>query len=417
MNLTLLEWAAALCFAAALLHTLCAPALLRLATRLPQPSRVLHCLCEVELIFALWAVVLCLFVAATLGPSHAWAYVASRQYTEPMFVFVVMLMAASKPMVTAVMQGVQWTAARLPLSPNTSRAWLGLGAVPLLGSLITEPAAMTLAALLLSPLLFRTSLPARAKYLALGVLFVNVSIGGTLTSFAAPPVLMVAHTWGWDSAFMLQHFGWKAALAVLVNASVTVFLLRHSLQQAPTAKRSVQKIPLGVTGMHLGCLGAVVVFNHQPAVFLAVFLVFLLLVKRTPQHQSPLLVKEALWVSLFLTGLVLLGGLQQAWLQPLLLQLDATALFVGAAALTAITDNAALTYLGAQVPTLSDAAKYNLVAGAVAGGGLTVIANAPNPAGAAILKHGFDHATIRVPALLLGALAPTAVAMAALFWL
>jgi hypothetical protein len=47
-----------------------------------------------------------------------------------------------------------------------------------------------------------------------------VSIGGTLTSYAAPPVLMLASAWQWDSGFMLAHFGWKAAVAVLVNATV-----------------------------------------------------------------------------------------------------------------------------------------------------------------------------------------------------
>jgi hypothetical protein len=57
-------------------------------------------------------------------------------------------------------------------------------------------------------------------------------------------------------------------------------------------------------------------------------------------------------------------------------------MYFGATALTAITDNAALTYLGSLVEGVSDQLKYALVAGAVSGGGLTVIANAPNPAGA-----------------------------------
>ncbi len=47
--------------------------------------------------------------------------------------------------------------------------------------------------------------------------------------------------------------------------------------------------------------------------------------------------------------------------------------------LTAITDNAALTYPGSLIDSMSVEAKYMLVAGAVTGGGLTVIANAPNP--------------------------------------
>jgi hypothetical protein len=58
-----------------------------------------------------------------------------------------------------------------------------------------------------------------------------------------------------------------------------------------------------------------------------------------------------------------------------------------------------------------------LVAGAVAGGGLTVIANAPNPAGVTLLKQGFSDESIGAGGLLLGALLPTAIAAAALFLL
>ena len=85
-----------------------------------------------------------------------------------------------------------------------------------------------------------------------------------------------------------------------------------------------------------------------------------------------------------------LGNVQQWWLQEVLTKMSSLVLFYGAAALTAITDNAALTYLGSLVE-LSDSSKYYLVAGAVAGGGLTVIANAPNPAGFGILKSSFGE--------------------------
>ena len=81
--------------------------------------------------------------------------------------------------------------------------------------------------------------------------------------------------------------------------------------------------------------------------------------------------------------------------------------------LTAVTDNAALTYLGSLVPGLDDEFKYALVAGAVTGGGLTVIANAPNPAGYAILRDHFDDASISPLGLLAAAAAPTLVAIAA----
>ena len=106
----------------------------------------------------------------------------------------------------------------------------------------------------------------------------------------------------------------------------------------------------------------------------------------------------------------MLGGLQSWWLQPLVASMSPLTLFFGALGLTAITDNAALTYLGSQINGMSDAAKYMLMAGAVAGGGLTVIANAPNPAGVALLKKGFSNESISIGGLLLGALLPTAIA-------
>jgi predicted cation transporter len=126
------------------------------------------------------------------------------------------------------------------------------------------------------------------------------------------------------------------------------------------------------------------------------------------------MLKEGLMVGFFLAGLVLLGALQKWWLQDLLGSLSPIVLFWGATALTAITDNAALTYLGSLVEGTSEAWRYMLVAGAVTGGGLTVIANAPNPAGFAILKSTFDNETIAPGPLFIAALGPTLVA-AALF--
>ncbi|RZI97091.1 MAG: hypothetical protein EOP78_02180, partial [Variovorax sp.] len=291
---------------------------------------------------------------------------------------------------------------------------------PLLGSLITEPAAMTIAALMLAPQIFRPDVPERVKYLALGVLFVNISIGGTLTSYAAPPVLMVATTWQWDSAFMLANFGWKATLAVLFNATVATWVLRRHVFSPAADNDGVgaeARVPLSVVAVHLALLAGVVLFAHHPVVFLSLFLMFLGFTQAYERHQSPLILKEALLVGFFLAGLVVLGGMQQWWLQPIVSGLAPVALFLGALGLTAITDNAALTYLGSLIVGISDQSKYMLVAGAVAGGGLTVIANAPNPAGVALLKRGFADETIGAGGLLLGALGPTAVAAAAFMFL
>ncbi|EJE53047.1 Protein of unknown function (DUF1504) [Acidovorax sp. CF316] len=414
MHTHAIQWTAAAIFGLALLHTFAAPLFERLSHHHPRHAGLFHLLGEVEVVFGFWAIVLVLAMAAVSGGGEALRYAESRNYTEPLFVFVVMVIAASSPVLRTVAAVVDATARRMPLPTPLASAWLGLAAVPLLGSLVTEPAAMTIAALMLAPQIFRPAVPERVKYFALGTLFVNVSIGGTLTSYAAPPVLMVAGTWQWDSAFMFATFGWKAALAVLLNATVCAAVLRrHLLADPPATARSLPPVPLAVVAVHLALLAGVVLSAHHPVVFLALFLMFLGYTQAYARHQSPLILKEALLVGFFLAGLVVLGGMQQWWLQPIVSGLQPLALFAGALGLTAVTDNAALTYLGSLIEGISDPAKYMLVAGAVAGGGLTVIANAPNPAGIALVKGGFADGTVGMGALLLGALLPTAVAAAA----
>ena len=426
--MTAIELAGAILFALALLHTFAAKSFDVLARRHPRHAGLFHLLGEVAVVFCFWAFILILVMALVAGASAAIAYAESRQYTEPLFVFVVMVVAASRPVLEVMERSLALLARLAPVRAELALAWLGLALVPLTGSLITEPAAMTLAALMLAPRIFRHGMPEWLKYGALGVLFVNVSIGGTLTSYAAPSVLMVASTWHWDSAFMASQFGWKAALAVLINATGITFLLRRHVQ-ANTSVDSVDSadgkggaalppapVPLAVTAIHLALLAAVVALAHHPVFFLGLFLLFLGFAQAYQHYQNPLILKEGLLVGFFLAGLVVLGGLQQWWLQPIVASLKPAALFFGALGLTAITDNAALTYLGSLIDGISDPAKYMLVAGAVAGGGLTVIANAPNPAGVALLKSGFQDQSIGAGGLLLGAALPTAVA-ALMFWL
>jgi hypothetical protein len=398
-------------FVLALLHTFSTHLFEILAHRHPRHAGMFHLLGEVEVVFGFWAFVLMVFMALVEGRQAAVDYAESRHYTEPLFVFVVMVVAASRPVLEAARGLLRMLARLAPVRSEVAQAWLALALVPLAGSLITEPAAMTLAALMLAPTVFRQGMPEWLKYGALGVLFVNVSIGGTLTSYAAPPVLMVAGTWGWDSAYMLLHFGWRSLIAVLVNATVITFLLRAHLRQidASVDGESAPVPPL-VALIHLAFLAAVVLLAHHPVLFIGLFLLFLGFTQAYQRYQSPLILKEGLLVGFFLAGLVVLGGMQQWWLQPVVSSLGPTALFFGALGLTAVTDNAALTYLGSLITGLSEHEKYMLMAGAVGGGGLTVIANAPNPAGAALLRQGFANESIGAVWLLLGALAPTCAA-------
>jgi len=410
--MTDIQLIAAVIFGLALAHTFAAKSFERLADRYPGHAGLLHFFGEIEVVFGLWAFVLIIAMALVSGPKQALAYAESRTFTEPLFVFVIMVVAASRPVLETVRGCISGMARLAPVRTAVARVWLCLAMVPLLGSAVTEPAAMTLAALMLAPQIFRKGIPEWLKYAGLGVLFVNVSIGGTLTSFAAPPVLMVASTWGWDSAFMAATFGWRAALAVVVNATVVTWLLRrHIADESPHFEGL--PAPKVVRLIHLVFLAGVVGFAHHPVVFLGLFLLFLGFTQAYEQFQSPLILREGLLVGFFLAGLVVLGGMQQWWLQPLVSSLGPTELFFGAVGLTAVTDNAALTYLGSLIEGLSDHAKYMLVAGAVAGGGLTVIANAPNPAGMALVRDGFEDESVSVLGLSLGALFPTCMAIVA----
>lgn len=405
---------AAIIFVLALVHTFSTKYFEVLAKRHPNHAGLFHLLGEVEVVFGFWAFILIALLAVFSGGSHAIAYAESRRYTEPLFVFVVMVVAASRPLLSMVRGSVKSIAKLIPINNILAQVWLSLAMVPLLGSFITEPAAMTLAALMLAPQIFRQGMPEWLKYAALGVLFVNISIGGTLTSYAAPPVLMVASAWRWDSIFMATTFGWRAAIAVFINATAVSYLLSKHLGNMPALNQMPKenKIPLTVSFIHVCFLAGVVIFAHHPVIFFGLFLMFLGFTQAYEHYQSPLLLKEGLLVGFFLAGLVVLGGMQQWWLQPIVSDLGPIQLFFGATALTAITDNAALTYLGSLITGMSDEAKYMLMAGAVAGGGLTVIANAPNPAGVSLLKRGFDDGSIGAVQLLMGAIPPTIVAAA-----
>ncbi|MCE1181694.1 MAG: putative Na+/H+ antiporter [Rhodocyclales bacterium] len=407
------EIIAAAIFAIALLHTFSTKFFAHLAHVQPRHAGLWHLLAEVEVVFGFWAFVLMAALFWLSGKDAAVDYLEARNFTEPMFVFVIMVIAASRPILNTVMSVVRLIASMIPIQRALAVYFLCLSVVPMLGSFITEPAAMTLAALMLRDSYFQRHLSNRLKYTTIGFLFVNISIGGTLTNFAAPPVLMVASKWQWDSLFMLSHFGWKAAFAVFVNAGVLTWFFRRELAAEGKADSSSSQtgVPKTVAGIHLLFLVGVVLFAHHAVVFMGLFLFFLGYTEAYKQYQDRLILREGLLVAFFLAGLVVLGGLQQWWLQSALTGVEPTILYFLATALTAVTDNAALTYLASLVEGVSAEFKYAIVAGAVTGGGLTIIANAPNPAGVAILKSSFDDESVSPLGLFLAALPPTFVAI------
>jgi hypothetical protein len=392
-------------------------------------AEFLHFLGEVEVVFGLWALVLALSIELFYGWGTVVHYLdESVNYTEPLFVFVIMALASSRPIVLAAqaaLSRVAWLGGGSP-----SAWWLAILTVgPLLGSFITEPAAMTICALLLGRQFYDLEPSRRLKYATLGLLFVNVSIGGTLTQFAAPPVLMVARTWGWDLLFMLTHFGWRAVIAIVASNVIYFAIFRRefrALAARPAAPdidvpESVTEaaeggqlfpVPVWLTVAHMLFMFWTVFNAHHSMLFIGGFLLFIGFVRATAPYQSEIDLKGPLLVAFFLAGLVIHGGVQGWWIAPLLASLSEDPLFYGAAFLTAFNDNALITYLATLVPELSELREIAVVEGAVAGGGLTVIANAPNPAGQSLLGRFFEGA-IAPTGLLLGALIPTIVAVLA----
>ncbi len=376
-------------------------------------GQVLHFFGEVEAIFGIWAIVLGIAIVASKGLDTAIHYIGDTvNYTEPMFVVVIMALASTRPVLRLAEQCMK-AVASLGGGRPVAWWWSILTVAPLLGSFITEPAAMTIAALLLAKQFYVLNPSLRLKYATLGLLFVNISIGGTLTHFAAPPVLMVAAAWGWDMSYMFTQFGWHAISGIVLANVVYWFAFRKelsALQPAPFDASAPPEppVPAWVTAMHVVFLGFTVWMAHYPVLFIGGFLFFVAFAQATAHHQSKVELKTPMLVGFFLAGLVIHGGLQAWWIEPVLGRLGRVPLFAGATILTAFNDNALITYLATLVPGFSEQLKFAVVSGAVTGGGLTVIANAPNPAGQSILQRHFPGG-VSPMGLLLGALVPTAI--------
>jgi hypothetical protein len=373
-------------------------------------GQTLHFFGEIEAVFGIWAVALGAALVWFKGIDTAKHYIAETvNYTEPMFVVIIMALASTRPVMRLAEQSL-----RLVASLGGGRPWAWwlaiLTVAPILGSFITEPAAMTIAALLLAKQFYALRPGVMLMYGTLGLLFVNISIGGTLTHFAAPPVLMVAAAWGWDMTYMFTHFGWHALSGIAMSNVVYFLIFRKellSLKTAEGAKREEgEPVPVWVTAVHIVFLGFTVWAAHQPVLFIGGFLFFLAFAQATAHHQSKVDLRGPLLVGFFLAGLVIHGGLQGWWIQPVLGSLGEVPLFAGATILTAFNDNALITYLATLVPDFTENLKFAVVAGAVTGGGLTVIANAPNPAGQSILQRYFPDGVSPL-GLFLGALVPT----------
>jgi hypothetical protein len=488
-------------------------------------AELFHFLGEVEAVFGIWAGALVLAIIFFYDWGTAVNYISYNvNFTEPLFVVVIMTLAATRP-VLRLSDRIIRNIADLMGGTLTARWLTTLTIGPLLGSFITEPAAMTISALVLAKNLYDLEPSQKLKYATLGLLFVNISVGGTLTHFAAPPVLMVAAPWKWTTLHMLTHFGWKAVIGILLSNGLYLLFFRKEIkaleekfslaslkediqetyvrrsdmdamfdqvarevnwksgtresiesalvkieqkvenrlkenyfpkllekgvapdliQQAfkkrfeeiklrqmrrtfPALLPSKQRgpfidpdwdnrddhVPVWVTVAHLMFMAWTIINAHHPELFIPGILFFIGFAQVTQPFQNDINLKAPILVGFFLGGLVIHGGVQGWWIAPILGHLTELPLMLGATLLTAFNDNAAITFLSTLVPGFTDSLKYAVVAGAVAGGGLTIIANAPNPAGVSILKKYFND-EISPLGILAGALAPTVIMLLVFF--
>ena len=401
-----------------------------------------HLLGEVEVVFGLWAGVL--FALLVVWPGKGWTFacryvesgdyalaagvdpVSSAKFIEPLFVFIIMALASARPVLFLAERLLGAVAGWLGGTP-AARWFVILTFAPLLGSLVTEPAAMTIAALLLSAQFYASRPSERLKYASLALLFVNISVGGALTHFAAPPVVMVAAKWGWGLGDVFGHFGVASIATVLLGNAVYFLCFRRelvALRPAAAGTPPSPAVPAWVVLTHLALMVWTVLMlgGHRPVLMVAGLLAFLAFTVATPQWQSPVRLRGPLLVGFFLAGLVVLGGVQGWWISPVLVRLNEGALMGVSVVLTSFNDNAAITYLASQVPALgspgaaAEALRHAVLSGALAGGGLTVIANAPNPAGQSILAPYFEGGVSPVR-LALWAFPPTLIAVASYFYL
>jgi len=380
-------------------------------------ATMLHFLGEVEAIFGIWVIALLIAIFSFYDLAAIKAYVMGVNFTEPLFVVIIMALASTRPVLRFAENCLGFFARFGRDSPGAW--WLAILIVgPLLGSFITEPGAMTISAMLLAKKFYKLKPSALFAYATLGLLFVNISVGGVLTNFAAPPVLMVAAKWGLSTPEMLLHYGDKAFVAIVASTALYYFYFRkelagmavragdHDADGKGDLKEKARPIPLFVTLVHLAFMAWTVAFAHYPPLFIGGFLFFLAFSQATAHHQHDINLRGPILVGFFLAGLVIHGGLQGWWLAPIISSLGKEALFIGSTILTSFNDNAAITFLASQVEGLPAQLKYAVLAGAVTGGGLTVIANAPNPAGQALLGRFFGEGVSPLK-LLAGAMIPT----------
>jgi hypothetical protein len=379
----------------------------------------LYFISEVEIVFAFWVIPLFAVISIYYGPLLALEYINTRDYTETLFVVIILSISSTRPIIQLAQKIIQFFAHKF--GGSLSAWWFTLLTVcPLLGSFITEPGAMAIGAYLLSRQFYHYKPSSKLAYATLALLFTNVSVGGVLTNFASPAVLILSHAWDWSNLYIFLTFGWKAAIGIVISNAVYWVIFRKEFAQLNSRQHATSEhfippqeeagsSPAWVTAVHLVFMAFIVLTAEYPAIFIAGYLFFAGFHQATRHHQDSLKLTRPLLVGLFLAGLVIHGGLQRWWVDWLLTDLNPLQVLGMSMGLTAFNDNTAIAYLATLIQDFGEANKYALFSGVICGGGLTVIANAPNPAGFVILSEHFPLRRISSGSLFIAALLPAVI--------
>lgn len=373
---------------------------------------------EIEVIFALWVIPLIIVVVSFFGWDQMNQYLSSRVYVEPFFIVVVMSLASTRPILELAKKGVHSVGKFFGDSPKSW--WLAIMTIgPILGSFITEVAAMTIAVLLLRDKIFACKPSRKLAYGTMGLMFVNFSVGSVLTNFAAPPELVLSRCWGWALGDFFNQFGWRALLGILVVNLLYFFFLQKEFRTLKKVKVIKKKegapVPFWITLIHLFFLAWTIAMAHYVPIFLGSYLLFLGFHQATLVHQYPINLKRPLMVGLFLAGLVIHGGFQGWWIDPLLGELGYGAMMISSTILTAFNENTTVATLACLLDDLAPKIQYALVSGLIAGGGLTIMAHSPNPIGQALLRPYFKRG-ISPFYVFVAALVPTLIFLAIFYF-
>lgn len=397
-------------FLVGLLHSVCGglishylPARLRFITH-PESAMVM------------WATVLLGVQWWGSGSTGVIKYVSRLHLIEPIYVATILIVCSTPSLIRSIRWTIFSVAHRLPVNTPMTFFVLAIVLGSLSGSIITEPAAMTLMCTIIGDTFLTSTRSDPFKYAVLGLILVSVSIGGALTPFSAPPIVMVATAWGWTLPVILRNFALPVIVSIVASTVIITMIFRRELTTPVAIVSRPRRPDWIVSTIAMTLLVATLIVRHSLPSLLAILLIATGVIMVTSRRVAIAAVESGVWVGLFLVGVIILGGLQTWWVAPIIRSLPPSQLFMASIVVSAVADNAALAYLGTLVPDICRIKQLAIVGGAVCGGGLTVIANAPNPIAFRLLAPAFGSNGINPVKLALAAVGPTLL-VAALFWI